>query len=409
VRNLQQLFERVDRLVRLPGHDVESCASPPTGVRPRRRLSTATAASGRGATISYEPSLVPAGSAKVGETLLEDWRVLEPVDSRSLRIHPRRRSPTALRRDAEGESPRTIVIALLANVVIGVAKLIAGLVSGSSAMIAEAAHSGADSVNEIFLALGLYRARRPADELHPFGYARERFLWAFMAAIGSFLIGGCLSIALAVRELEARRPVAGAHLAPWIVLAVSFAADGTSWLQGLRQARRQAKDYGLSVWRYINRASDPVVRAVLLEDSAALIGLVIAAGGLLLTHITGSSVPDSLASLLIGVLLACTAFALARPFADFLVGRSIPTYELEALRAIFEADPTFELVLTIQAFYLAPEEVVVLAKARPARGLNSGELSQAMDELDRRVREKLPFVAEVYVDVTASTRPTNAT
>jgi cation diffusion facilitator family transporter len=326
-----------------------------------------------------------------------------------LRIHPRRRSPTALRRDAEGESPRTIVIALLANVVIGVAKLIAGLVSGSSAMIAEAAHSGADCVNEIFLALGLYRARRPADELHPFGYARERFLWAFMAAIASFLIGGCLSIGIAIRELEERNPVAGAHLAPWIVLAVSFAADGTSWLQGLRQARRQAKDYGLSVWRYVNRASDPVVRAVLLEDSAALVGLLIAAGGLLLTHITGSSVPDSIASLLIGVLLACTAFALARPFADFLVGRSIPPDSFEKLRTIFEGDPAIERVLLLQAFYLAPEEVVVLAKARPARGLGIDDLTRAMDELDVRVRRELPFVAEVFVDVTASTRPTNAT
>src|SRR5262245_1941632 len=327
----------------------------------------------------------------------------------ALRILPRRRSAMALRRAAEGESPRTIVIALLANLVIGVAKLIAGLVSGSSAMIAEAAHSGADCVNEIFLALGLYRARRPADELHPFGHARERFLWAFMAAIASFLIGGCLSMAIAVRELEARNRVAGGHLAPWIVLAVSFAADGSSWLQGLRQARRQAKDYGLSVWRYVNRASDPVVRAVLLEDSAALIGLVIAASGLLLTRITGSSVPDSLASLFIGVLLACTAFALARPFADFLVGRSIPLDLFEKLGAILDGDAALYRMLLLQAFYLAPEEVVVLAKVRPARGLSIPDLTRAMDELDGRVRQELPFVAEVFVDVTASTRPTNAT
>src|SRR5262245_6919663 len=267
-------------------------------------------------------------------------------------------------------------------------------------MIAEAAHSAADCSNELFLALGLYRARVPPDERHPFGHARERFLWAFMAAIASFLIGGCLSIGIAIRELEARRPVSG-HLAPWIVLAVSFVADGTSWLQGLRQARLQAKDYGLPVGRYLTRASDPVVLAVLVEDSAALIGLVLAAGGLLLTRITGSSVPDSLASLSIGLLLAGTAFALARPFADFLVGRSIPATMLERLRAIVAADAAVEQLLTLEAFYAGPEEVVVLAKARPAPALKIAELTRAMDELDRRIRRELPLVAEVFIDVTA--------
>jgi cation diffusion facilitator family transporter len=317
----------------------------------------------------------------------------------ALRILPRRRSATALRRAAEGESPRTIVVALAANVVIGVAKLVAGLVSGSTAMIAEAAHSGADCSNELFLALGLYRARQPADEIHPFGHARERFLWAFMAAIASFLIGGCLSIALAIRELGAHgRSPSG--LAPWIVLAVSFGADGTSWLQGMRQARSQAKDYGVGVWRYIGDASDPVVRAVLVEDSAALIGLAIAAIGLLLSRLTGSSVPDALASLVIGLLLAITAFFLARPFADFLVGRSIPAYGLEKLRAIAAADPAIEELLLLEAYYIGPEEAVVLAKARPAPKMSIEELTRAMDELDRRMRQELPFVAEVFIDLT---------
>ncbi len=316
-----------------------------------------------------------------------------------MRILARRRSATALRRDEEGESPRTIVIALLANFVIGVAKLIAGLASGSSAMIAEAAHSAADCSNELFLALGLYRARVPPDERHPFGHARERFLWAFMAAIASFLIGGCLSIGIAIRELERRHPVS-AGIAPWIVLAISFAADGASWLQGFGQARRQAKDYGLTVRRYIGRASDPVVLAVLVEDSVALVGLALAAAGLFIARVTGSSVPDSVASLLIGVLLAGTAFALARPFADFLVGRSIAPPLLARLRAIVEGDRAIEELLLLQAVYLGPEEVIVLGKARPSAALEVGELVRAMDELDRRIRNELPFVAEVFIDLT---------
>src|ERR1700694_2340740 len=166
-----------------------------------------------------------------------------------------RRSATALRRAAEGESTRTIVIALLANIVIGIAKLIAGLASGSTGMLAEAAHSAADSVNEVFLAVGLHRDRQPADATHPLGHGRERFLWAFMPAIASFLIGGCLSIAMDVAELKARPPVSGGLVA-WIVLAIAFAADGASWRQSMRQARRQAEEYGLTVWRYLLRASD---------------------------------------------------------------------------------------------------------------------------------------------------------
>jgi cation diffusion facilitator family transporter len=289
---------------------------------------------------------------------------------------------------------------LLANIVIGVAKLIAGLASGSSGLLAEAAHSAADSVNEVFLAVGLHRDRQPADAAHPFGHGRERFLWAFMAAIASFLIGGCLSIAIAIAELKARHPVAGG-LAAWLVLAVSFVADGMSWLQGLRQARRQAKDYGITVWRYLVRASDPVVRAVLVEDSAALIGLCLAAIGLFLTGILKSSVPDSLASLSIGLLLAVTAFGMALPFAHFLVGRSISEPQLETLHAIVKEDAAIEEVLLLRAVYAGPENVVVVAKVRPSAGLNAEQLGRAMDDLDRRIRLELPFVADVFIDVTA--------
>src|SRR5258708_31260892 len=120
---------------------------------------------------------------------------------------PHRRSATALRRTADGESMRTILLALIANIVIAIAKLIGGLVSGSTGMLAEAAHSAADSFNEIFLAVGLHRDRQPADATHPLGHGRERFLWAFMAAIASFLIGGCLSIAMAIAQLKGRHPV----------------------------------------------------------------------------------------------------------------------------------------------------------------------------------------------------------
>ena len=279
--------------------------------------------------------------------------------------------------------------------------MIGGLVSGSTGMLAEAAHSAADSVNEIFLTVGIHRERQSPDPAHPFGHGRERFLWAFMAAIASFLIGGCLSIAMSIAELKARHPLSGG-LTAWIVLAVAFTADGTSWLQGMRQARRQANEYKLSVWRYFLVSSDPVVRAVLVEDSAALIGLLVAATGLFLSEILRTSVPDSLASLVIGLLLAVTAFGLARPFADFLVGRSIPPHLFAQLEAIVQQDEAVERILSLRAIYSGPEEVIVAAKVHPSPHINIEELARAMDDLDHKIRLALPFVADVFIDITAN-------
>lgn len=327
--------------------------------------------------------------------------VKSDAQGKILRATPHRRSATALRRAKEGSGVRTILIALFANIAIAIAKLIGGLVSGSTGMLAEAAHSAADSVNEIFLAIGVHRDRQPADAEHPLGHGRERFLWAFMAAIASFLIGGCLSIGLAVAKLKAPDPVPGG-LTVWIILAVAFAADGASWLQSVGQARRQAKEYKLTLWRYIIRTSDPVVRAVLFEDSAALAGLCIAASGLLLSEIFRTSVPDSIASLVIGILLAVTAFGLARPFADFLVGRSLPPPELEKLHAMLKNDDAIEQIFSLRAVYSGPEEVMVMAKVHPSARMSIDELAQAMDNLDQKIRNALPYVADVFIDVTAT-------
>ena len=313
------------------------------------------------------------------------------------RIH--RRSRTALRRAREGESTRTILIALSANIVIAIAKLVAGLISHSTAMLAESAHSAADSANEIFLFIGSRRDRLPADPSHPFGYARERFLWAFMAAIASFLIGGCLSIAMAISELREHHPIT-TGIVPWLVLIISFLSEGISWLQSMRQARHQAGEYALGLWQYLRRSSDPVARAVVFEDTAALVGLVFAGMGLYLSKVFGTNIPDSIASLAIGVLLAIAAFALAHPLAEFLVGRSLPERMLQRLEELVREERTIEELLSVRAMYIGPEEVLVLAKIHPVENLTIEELTRAMDDLDGRIRRELPIVADVFIDVT---------
>jgi divalent metal cation (Fe/Co/Zn/Cd) transporter len=138
-----------------------------------------------------------------------------------------------------------------------------------------------------------------------------------------------------------------------------------------------------------------------VEDSAALIGVVIAAGGLLFSEMAGSNRPDAIASVLIGILLAITAFGLARPLADFLVGRNLPRDQLDQLRAIIAAAPAVEEVISIQAVYTGPEEVIVAAKVHPSPRLTIEELAQAMDDLDHALRAASPFVADVFIDVTS--------
>ena len=251
-----------------------------------------------------------------------------------------------------------------------------------------------------FLGVSLVRGGVPADLLHPLGHARERFLWAFMAAISSFLIGGCLSIGLAGWALFR----GGSHdnlAVAWIVLAVSFAADGSSLLQSLRQARREAGQRKVSLSHYVFRSSDPALRAVVVEDSAALVGVGLAAIGLLVSSLMGSTIPDAVASLLIGVLLAVTAFRLARPVADLLVGRSLSPEGLAQLTSILASDPSIEEVLTVHAVYTGPLEVIVAAKVHPAAGLTVDQLTRAMDGLDGALRSALPEVADVYLDVTS--------
>jgi cation diffusion facilitator family transporter len=298
---------------------------------------------------------------------------------------------------------RSIAVALTANVVVAAAKLAAGLLTGSSALLAEAVHSAADSINELLLAVSLHRGRRPADAEHPYGYGGARFLWAFLAAISSFLIGGCLSIGLALHSFLSGGDVRS-FLVGWIVLAVAALGDGASLAQTVREARREARHWGASTIGYLRHTSDPTLRALAVEDSAALTGVAIAAAGLLVRQLGGPSSADATSSLLIGMLLAVTAIGLAHPLADLLIGRSIPPARLEKAQAILARSAAIDDVLHVYAVHAAPHEVILTAKVHPAAGLSSEELAHHLDEIDVRLRHELPEIAEVFIDITAHLR-----
>ncbi len=314
---------------------------------------------------------------------------------------PLRHSAAALRASESGRNQRSIAVALVANIVVAVAKLAAGLTTGSAALLAEAGHSAADSINELLLALSLRHGSVPADDLHPFGHGGARFLWAFVAAISSFLIGGCLSVALAVHELLSGSAVER-YLVGWVVLAVAFAADGVSLLQSLALTRREAALWGEeSPTRFLRTTSEPTLRAIVVEDTAALIGVVIAAGGLLLHQFAGLANADAIAALLIGLLLAATAFGLARPLADLLIGRSMLPARLERVYVILERSPSIDEVVSLKAVYGAPQEVIVAAKVHAAPGRTADELATAFDGIDHELRAELPEIAEVFIDLTS--------
>lgn len=269
-------------------------------------------------------------------------------------------------------------------------------------MLAESGHSFADTINEILLGIALGRSQKLADDDHPFGYGRERFLWAFVAALASFIIGGCLSIGLAIRQFTSPERAEN-QLASWLVLAFGLTADGVSWFQSVKQAREEAGIRSMGLRTYLKRTSDPILRAIVVEDSAAIIGTFIAAGGLLASHLFRSAVPDAIASLLIGLLLAGTAIGLARPLADFLIGRSLAPEFVDKIHALMKASPVIEKVLGVQAIYTGPEEVIVAAKILPNCG-TVVELTNEMDKLDHQIREAVPFVADVFIDITQASK-----
>src|SRR5919198_1813960 len=191
--------------------------------------------------------------------------------------HVSRRSLKSTR--AAGASRTTVLIALAANALIGMAKLVGGLASGSTALLAEAAHSLADTTNQAFLLGSISLAGREPTERHPFGHGNQRFLWTFVAAVGMFVAGAVFAVGYGVMQLVSASGEEGGFAAAWITLAIALIAEGISWLRALRQTRGEARAAGKPVRRYVAESRDPSVKMVLFEDSAALAGVALAAAG----------------------------------------------------------------------------------------------------------------------------------
>ena len=218
---------------------------------------------------------------------------------------------------------RTVIIAVLANLGVALAKAVATLMTGSAAMLAETVHSLADTANEILLYVGLRRSRPEPDASHPFGYGQERWFWSFLAALGIFLVGGLLAIAEGIRSLLKPEPLES-FLVGMGVLLVSFVLEAVSWRNAYKEVRGEAERSKRSLSDHLSVSSDPTAQTVFYEDTAALIGLVLAIAALVLHQVTGSAVYDAVASILIGILLSVVAFLLTRHNRRLLIDSSAP-------------------------------------------------------------------------------------
>lgn len=300
------------------------------------------------------------------------------------------------------ESRKTVLAALFANGLIAVAKFVGGLITGSTAMLAEAAHSVADTTNQGLLLLSISLGSKKPDEQHPFGYGKERFFWAFVAAVFIFVAGAVFSIGEGVRALFAHHEGGGGYLVSYIVLGVALVAECLAWARAFSQVRKEAVRRGRGLREFLRITRDPTAKTALFEDTAAVLGILVAFAGLGLAQATGDQRWDAGASVLIGVILAVIAFMLAKDTKALLLGEAAWPEERDKLRAAILEGDEVDGVVELLTMALGPGSLLVTARIDLRKGLSAGEIERVAGEIDRRCREAVPAVREVFLDPTPS-------
>jgi cation diffusion facilitator family transporter len=294
-----------------------------------------------------------------------------------------------------------VIAALVANALITILKFTAAVITGSSGMMAEALHSLADTTNQVFLLLGLRFYKRPASKKHPFGYGKERFFWSFIAAI--FIFGVGATYALHEGYTKLRHPHAPDHLAwAYWVLGISFALETASIVVAIRQEMQEAHHEGMTFREYLRESKDPTAKTVIFEDSAALIGIVVAAVGIYLTDHQvwpGSGAYwDGLASMVIGGVLAIVAFVLARSSRGLLLGEAATPKSVAAIRKAIESHPNVCEVVELLTMHLAPKQILVNSHVNLRNELTTDEIEQTIGEIEASIKSAEPKVYNIFLE-----------
>jgi cation diffusion facilitator family transporter len=299
-------------------------------------------------------------------------------------------------------SRKTVLVALAANAAMALVKLAGGLVSGSTAMLAEAAHSVADTTNQVFLLVSIALGNREPTPNQPFGYGQERFLWTFLAAVGMFLAGATFAIGYGAYELISGGE-AGTHVAAYAGLGIGLVVEGVSWLRALHQSRTEAREAGRPLLRYVRDSRDPSVKMVLFEDSAALAGILAALAGVAIDDLSGSTLFDPAASIVIGGLLVGVAVWMGRDVSHLLIGAAALPEERDAMERAIEQFDGVEEVVELLTMVLGPHALLVAARVDLADGVSADQLELVSEEIDAALRQAVPDVTEVFLDPTGAT------
>ena len=297
-------------------------------------------------------------------------------------------------------SSRAIIAALLANLSIAVAKFVGFLVTGSSSMLAESVHSVADSGNQGLLLLGGKKARKEADDEHPFGYGRERYFWAFVVALVLFTLGGVFSLYEGVHKLELAREHPEETLeSPLVAIGIllfAMVAEGLSFRTAVKESRplKGAQSW----WSFIRTSKVPELPVVLLEDFGALIGLALALVGVVLAAVTGDLLYDALGTIAIGLLLIVIAIVLVVEMRGLLLGESATKDQVAKVREALVDGSRITRVIHLKTMHLGPEELLVAAKVGLAEGMDVEQVAAAIDAAEERVRAAVPIARTMYLE-----------
>lgn len=301
-----------------------------------------------------------------------------------------------------GGGTKAIVAALLANVGIAITKFIAWALSGSSSMLAEAIHSVADSGNQVLLLFGGRRAQRQATPLHPFGFGRERYIYAFIVSIVLFSVGGLFALYEAYHKFHEatsspdRGAITSWQWLPVTVLIVAIILESFSFRTAIVESNAVR---GNASWKeFIRRAKAPELPVILLEDLGALVGLILALFGVSMTLITGNGVWDAAGTMMIGLLLVVIAVVLAIETKSLLLGESATDEHVKAIASAIANGPEVERVIHMRTMHLGPDELLVAAKIAVRHDESADEVAKGIDAAEARIREAVPIAKVIYLE-----------
>jgi cation diffusion facilitator family transporter len=294
------------------------------------------------------------------------------------------------------EGTKAVVAALLANLAIAVTKFVAFFLTGSSAMLAESIHSVADSGNQGLLLLGARRAKRPATPQHPFGYGRERYIYAFIVAVVLFFVGGIFALYEAWHKLSDPHPIDAWQWVPVLVLSVAIVLETFSFRTAIQETN---KIRGNASWsEFVRHARVPELPVILLEDLAALVGLVFALIGVGLTLITHNGIWDAVGSAAIGLLLIVVAAILAIEMKSLLIGEAATDEQVRAIEAAIRDSDEFADLIHMRTVHLGPDELLVAAKVGVRHDDSAADVARGIDSIEERIRAAVPIARVIYLE-----------